>query len=437
MLLSGVFTFKDEFFIMKNLEQGDILNEKKKEKIKKLNGILQEFKNISVKSNIAIDQIYFLNSYLIRNPNTAKNQAQKEMMIFSRCFQEILKSISIYKEKIKPVYYYNSLSHLITDSYNKFSMTNKAIDPTVLIILYDYAENTKIAINTILKEFLANIEDPQKIKINEEKFYGEIESIINTHIKEEGGKETKFNRANFINLITDLSSNPIMKVILERIQKIIFSKLKQFLMFVKSLVGDHHFSNIFNLNHKFELSANSEWTQQERDSFGIIFMGTIASTGFNAIAGSLAVRLGLIAAEAMVPGLGWLAIGFTALTTIYALKDCIGLFDNEKCFVDIMKGFCESIKNKKVQMLEKMQVEIDKLFHSCLQKVAEYKEMERKIDDLKQEIIAQMEGLGKDPEFKSFDFKPENSKNIWELCFVEEIFPDEEWMELFLSNPLD
>ena len=67
----------------------------------------------------------------------------------------------------------------------------------------------------------------------------------------------------------------------------------------------------------------------------------------------------------------------------------------------------------------------------------EYKEMEVMINDLKQEIIAEIEGLRKDPEIKFFDIEPEKIKNIWELCFVEEIFSDEEWMDFYRSNSFD
>ena len=393
MLVSCIFTFKDRFLLPQNLEQEDNINESKKKKIERLNAIFKELQNISAGSNVSIDQIYFLNTYFMRNEGKYPDQAKKEMNIFFRCIQEINNSISIYKDKIKPVYYYKSLLHLITDSYNKFLKEKKTMSEQGLNLLLDYIEKSKISINVTLKEFLENIENPNEFKLYHPELFKKVEIIIMDHIKME--KEENERKKIivpiyfFIKSIMALSLNEITEALVEKIQKILESEVKEFLLNIKKCVIDDNFLNTFNLYPIFQLSPKAP-----EFSLGMALAMTAMTIVF-----------------------------FPAL--IFMTKQLA--IQNEHIFNYILFGFCESIKKEKNKILQNLTTEIEKMFDNSIKKVIECKEIENRTSFLKQKINAEMEDSKKDPDFEFFNKK---ANKVRDICSIEEIFPDEEWKEL-------
>ena len=208
-------------------------------------------------------------------------------------------------------------------------------------------------------------------------------------------------------------------------------EFKLFLVKVRKMIGDEKFEEILHISQNVKLDGEGKWDNNDTLCFAYLLTGSIVATSINAVAGSLAVRLGFIAANAMIPGLGWAAIAVTAVTTIYGLKNQIGLFTCDSCFDDILKAICESIKIQKHEILTNLRKEASNIFVRCIDLLKKHKDMEENVVKLNQRIIEKRDFLNKKNDFNYFQNNNQKIEEIFTKLQVEDIFPDEKWIVFF------
>ena len=209
-----ILTHKDVFFELSYLEEEikdstaiDPISFAMKQKCIMYDATMAEIKTECKQMNISLQQIYFINSFVIRNPKQNPQLFQKEKKIFEKFIKELKATRLIYLKQIKPIYYLENLVKSISEWHEKFSANKISLSQSNIEEIEYLMQCATDDIKDKLTVFLAKIDNLNELKKSEVELYEEISKIIKKIIDEEKKKEFKLNRDNFIKLVLNLSSS--------------------------------------------------------------------------------------------------------------------------------------------------------------------------------------------------------------------------------------
>ena len=393
IMFSIIFTKKDKYFQIsaQDLEEHNDSKEPiAKKKIEDFVEMVNKTKKLISGKSIKIHEIYALNLWRLGLPR--KNDVMvynNELAIFKR-FHNGLVPLKQYSQITRPYLFYSSLENLIDDAVNAQKNTEKVISSKIIQKMEWRACDLLEEFEKQLNDFFFHFKDIESMKNYEDDLYQQIEKIVESAIEEDKRNvsgASVLNRNNFISKILKQVQEEILNIVINKIQSFFCKTYEKFIINIRELIGDEEFEQIFNVRFNTDLSGSggSGYDDVDRALISVLLSTSVYAVGVWGLQ-RIAVSLGVLALEALIPGIGWIAFGFTVVAGIYSLKNKIGLFDRKNCKEEILKKIITSFYDKKIDIKKKNKEESTRIFNDSVNKVKNSKKKSVEIKMMKDEV---------------------------------------------------
>lgn len=428
VLFSIILTKKDKFFKMEgdsfdsyaNDNYDDEENVKKKYEKKTLDDfkdIINTTKNCLVKKNIQIYNVHLLN--LLSLTMLQKPDHEQEKMYFLRLYKSF-EHIKTFMNKTKPFKFCNTIFDILQQKINE-KMKEKMISEEFLFEIqcqideeiYKFIEN----INT----FFFHFQDIKSLSNYESEFYSDLQALVKKEIEEDKKNVSGWDvlsRNNFIEKILKKIQDHILEKIMMKIQKEFMISFKSLMFKIRKIIGNRNYQSIFNIEASNITSSGLNFDQEDSRTFALLLTGTIYTVGIWGTQKAM-ISAGLLAiGESLIPGIGWIAGIATIATTLYGLKNYIGLFDREKCADDIIKKMVVSIYDRKNEIKKNNIIQAKKAYEKVINRLNSAKVATQEIDEIKTRILMNTTKLKNNMSSNSFKI---GDRFLWKKIEIEEL----------------
>ena len=312
----------------------------------------------------------------------------EELAIYKR-FYLSLNPLKEFTKIIRPFRFYSSLEEYIDDLVNKQN-EQKIISTTILRKAQNKSTELLEEFEKNLNDFFFHFQNLDTLKNYEQDIYSGIENLIIQKIKEEKETVSGFgvmNRNHFIEKVLSLIQEEVLTMIIAKIRIMYLKVHSKFTNFIIDEIGDENYGEIFNIRLDPD-RINSDGLgldNGDRALLSLLLSGSLYAVGVWSLQ-RVAVGLGVMATEALIPGIGWAAFGLTAASAVWGLKNYLGLFDRENCKKDIFERVCTVLYERKTMVKNQNKELSSKDFEEIIEKLRKSKKRNEEIKILKNEI---------------------------------------------------
>lgn len=288
----------------------------------------------------------FLFDFLSLNSKKPENKEkhEKELKIFERLINGLLSFQKVFNEDIQAINIIVLIERQLLVFSEKHQTRKKEFDD-LYQDLNSGKTNFQDQIQAKIKETIDNLSSFEKFQKNEKYLYEKIKKIIENANKKQA-KNKKWKKQEFIQDILNVAKVEIFKEINNEINQKSEVLFMRYVNYINKKIGEKNMIEAFQIQKDFQsVSANLSSEIEIAALFAAI--GVAAGIGWGTV-GFLGLRLGFIAAESCIPGLGWVAAGASVVSGAISIKNYIGLYDASDCAMTTLKTLSELIsKNEK------------------------------------------------------------------------------------------
>ena len=330
-------------------------------------------------SNGILVRDIFLFDFLSLNSKKPENKEkhEKEMKIFERLINGLLSFQKVFNEDIQTINTIVVIERQLLIFSEKHKTRNNEFDD-LYQDLNKEKKNFQDQIQVKIKETINNLSSFEKFQKKEKDLYEKIKKIIENANKQQAEKQKKWKKEEFIQDILNIAKVEIFKEINSEINERCEVLFKKYLSYIMKKIGEKNMIEAFQIQIDCQIvSVNLSSDNLIAALFGAI--GIAAGIGWGTV-GFLGSRLGFIAAEAFIPGLGWVAAGASIASGIYGIKNYIGLYDENDCAKTTLKTLSGLISTNEKELFSNYWNYQNQRLENVFQKWVNYAKMTQEIN---------------------------------------------------------